>query len=295
MSRVMISYRQIPGQSEFADRLERELANAGFETWIDKKNIPPGSNWESEIFQGIIASDYVILCLSPEYFESQTCQSECYIARGYGKNLLPIVVPYEGRISVFELIGQYEATKGIDHLHIISFQGQEVLGLVEDYTLLVQRLAKAMTNPTPLDADYEVYCSFRWTQAEFATRIADDLNRAGIKTFIHTRSIDVGAEWRRASWSATLKARFHLVILSPDVYSSDYIGNEVLIRRTKKDTHFIPVLAQEFVNDKVAKDEILTTFRNSPNLAELNKIQWYVPDKGYQDLIDRLIKHIKTT
>ncbi len=86
MTQVMISYRNIDGQKEFADVLEQALAKAGFSTWIDKNNIPPLSRWEDEIFKGIKNSDFVILCLSPEYFESEICLLECYVARGYGKN-----------------------------------------------------------------------------------------------------------------------------------------------------------------------------------------------------------------
>lgn len=293
MPRVMISYRNIPGQTEFAESLEKELANAGIETWLDRKNIPPFSRWEEEIFKGIINSDYVVLCLSPEYFASETCLFECYIARGYGKILLPIIVPYEGRQSVFDMLGDFEATRGIDHLHIISFHTREILGLLEEYDALIQRLVRAITNPIPPDAHYDVYFSFRWKQATFATQVADDLNQAGIKTFIHTRATDVGNDWRRVSWNATLKAKIHIVVLSPDVAGSEYIGNEVLVMRTKKNAEFIPILATEFVNDKNAIDLIRDSFAQSKNLSMLTEIQWNGPKQGYSVFINDLIGYIK--
>lgn len=293
MPRAMISYRNIDGQREFAQKLEQALSNAGIETWLDSKDIPPLSRWEDEIFKGIINSDFVILCLSPDYFESETCLFECYIARGYGKTLIPIIAPYQGDASIFDLINQHEATRGVDHLNIVSFHTREILGLLEDSADVTRRVIKAILQPTPPDEDYDVYFSFRWTQAHFATQISDDLNKAGIKSFIHTRAIDVGADWRRASWNAALKSHLHIVILSPDVILSQYIVNEVLISRTRKGLQFIPILATEFVNDEAARDTIRRTFADSKNLAVLNDIQWLMPRNGYEPFIAQLIEAVK--
>jgi hypothetical protein len=293
MSRVMISYRNIAGQREFAFDLEKELANAGIETWLDVKDIPRLSRWEDEIFKGIINSDYVVLCLSPDYFESETCLFECYVARGYRKTLFPVIVPYDAQKSVFDLVSDHEETRGIDSLNFLDFRTQSVLGLREDSTKLTQRLIKAIIDPTRPDIDYDVYFSFKASQSKFATQVGDDLNRAGIKAFIHTRCIDPGVELRPASWSAILRSKIHIVILSPDVIQSEFIKNELLVTRTKKNAQFIPILAQEFLNDEGMKSTIRQTFATSKNLSVLNEIQWVIPNGTYQDFIDSLIKDIK--
>jgi hypothetical protein len=292
MPRVMISYRNIDGQREFAASLEKELANAGLETWIDFRDIPRLSKWEEEIFKGIIHSDCVILCLSPDYFESETCLFECYVARGYGKTLLPIIAPYEGNESVFALLSQHEATKGIDHLHVLEFHLQAIMGLPQSSAMLTQRLIKAITEPTPLDTDYDVYCSFKWQQGAFATQVADDLNNAGIKTFIHTRSIDVGTDWRQVQWNAQLRSKIHIVFMSPEVVQSPYIENEILVTRTQNNTPFIPVLAPDF-RDEETKSKIRASFAKSKNLSVLNEIQWFIPNEDYSVFIDTLIDDIK--
>lgn len=294
MPGVMISYRNVNGQREFAANLERELANAGIETWMDVKNIPPLSRWEDEIFKGIIGSDYVVLCLSPEYFESETCRFECYIARGYGKKLLPLIVPYDRPESVFQLVPQFEETRGIDLYNFLNFHSQAVLGLPEDGSALTRRLIQAITNPTMTDIDYDVFVSYRRQYSVYATRIADDLNRAGINTFIGTRAIDAGADWRRAAWSAMLRAQVHIVILSPDVVQSEYIQLEVLVTRTKQNAHFIPILAEDLGNDNAVKAQIRESFATSRNLAVLNEIQWFIPGADYQQMIDSLVTVIRT-
>lgn len=293
MPRVMISYRNVDGQREFASYVQQELAKAGLETWMDVYNIPRLSRWEDEIFKGIIGSDYVVLCLSPEYFESETCLFECYIARGYGKNLLPVIAPYDAVESVFARIPQHEETRGLDHQNILDFRTEKVLLQVELKAALVQRIIKAITNPILPDIDYDVYFSFKWSQALFATQIADDLNKAGIKAFVHTRALDPGVDWRRVSWNAQLRSKIHVVILSPDVRQSEYITNEVLVTRTKKNAQFIPIIAQEFANDDPAKSTIRQTFATSKNLSVLNDIQWVIPKGEYQIFIDELISDIR--
>jgi hypothetical protein len=293
MSRVMISYRNVQGQREFAFYLREELAKAGLETWMDVHNIPRLSRWEDEIFKGIIGSDYVVLCLSPEYFESETCLFECYVARGYGKTLLPVIAPYDVTESVFARIPQFEETRGIDHLNILDFRTEKVLSRVEPQAASVQRIIKAIINPILPDIDYDVFFSFKWAQAPFATQIADYLNKAGIKTFIHTRGLDPGVDWRRVSWNAQLRSKIHIVIMSPDVRQSEYITNEVLVTRTKKNAQFIPIIAQEFANDEPAKFTIRQTFATSKNLSVLNEIQWVTPTDDYHVFIAELINDIR--
>jgi hypothetical protein len=320
MTRVLISYRNITGQSDFAYALEEELSKAGVDTWIDKDVLGPGQAWEDVIYAGIINSDYVVLCLSPEYFASEICLIECYVARGYGKKLLPIVVPFEGmgqedklddkvraiiselrqmeaahnfRYSPFaiisELLNRYVETQGIDHFNILNFNDTSVVGFVESYDEKIQRLVRSVQSPTTADLDYEVYISFRTDDVTFATQIADDLNAKRYNTFISTRGVDIGANWRHVHWSAMLRAKFHIVILSPGVINSDYVKNELRITKTKKERVLLPVLSAKIGKDETARSAI----RNAEFLADVNRIQWFNLDDGYDTFINNLIKFIE--
>lgn len=296
MTQVMISYRKIDGQREFAYTLEKELAQAGLKTWIDINNIPPFSRWEDEIFDGIKDSDFVILCLSPDYFESEICLLECYVARGYGKKLLPIVVPYaeptHSSIDIFKLCYDFEETKGIENINPLDFQRQSIVGLEENHEAMIKRLIQSIKNPISSEIDYDVFMSFKWQHANFATQIADDLNAAGIRTFIHTRGIDIGADWRQVSWNVSLKAKVHIIIISPEIAESQYISKEVLLSRTKQTT-FVPILPEEFVNDEAKKSQIRQALASNMNLDVLNKYQWLMPDKGYELFLETLIAGLK--
>ncbi len=292
MPRVMISYRNVDGQREFALEMEKILSGAGIDTWIDVKDIQRGSRWKDEIFKGIINSDYVILCLSPEYFESETCLIECYVARGYGKTILPLIVPSRRDADIFQIIPNFEETKGIDQLQFLDMRTESILGLKESLADLHKRVISAILNPVTPGIEYDVYVSFRVHDAEFATKIADDLNANGIKTYVATRTLDVGVDWRAITWNALLKAKIHIFILSPHVTGSGYIAKEVLVSSTK-DTIFHPVLAEDYVHDEFAKSTIRESFETDEHLKLLTEIHWHIPDKGYDNFIQELYSDIQ--
>ncbi|MEM9952986.1 MAG: toll/interleukin-1 receptor domain-containing protein [Chloroflexota bacterium] len=287
----MISYRNLPEQKAFALSLEQALSDAGIDTWMDIKDIPRLSRWEDEIFKGIIESDYVLICLSPEYLESETCVFECYIARGYGKAILPIIPSSQPNIHIRGLTDQHDATRGLDNLQFMPFNKPTIIGLPESQEDRIARIINAIKKPTPLDRQYDVYISYKVQYGQYATEIADVLNNIDISTFVATRSLDVGADWRRVSWNAIIDASFHIVILSPDINQSSVIANEILVSRTK-DTIFIPILPPKFVNDNSARLQIQNSLNENKNLAILNQIQWFIPSDNHQDFYAELVEAI---
>lgn len=48
-------------------RLYNRLVKAGADVWLDRKNLLPGEDWQSEIRQAIHSSDIVIVCLSNQF------------------------------------------------------------------------------------------------------------------------------------------------------------------------------------------------------------------------------------
>lgn len=48
-------------------RLYNRLVKAGANVWLDRKNLLPGQDWQSEIRQAIHGSDIVIVCLSKRF------------------------------------------------------------------------------------------------------------------------------------------------------------------------------------------------------------------------------------
>jgi hypothetical protein len=67
--RVFISY--VREDSEAIDRLAHALRGSGFDVWLDRTDLLPGMNWQSEIKSAIQAGDYFIACFSPRYAAKQ--------------------------------------------------------------------------------------------------------------------------------------------------------------------------------------------------------------------------------
>lgn len=291
MPRVMISYRNVPEQKAFALELNEAFKAVGIKTWIDVDDIEEGDVWKDAIIDGIKNSDYVALCMSHEYFESPICMMECYIARGYRRKLLPIWIDPDPNRDVWSEISKYIETQGLEYRYIAGINRQDFWGLPLIRSERIQRIINSVANPIPEDKTYDVYISYRYTQAIFATQIADDLNELDISTFIMSKHMNVGDNFHEVGWNAMLQARFHIIILTPDINQSDYIKNEIRVSQTK-DTIFIPILANTLVDNSEAQQAILQTF-TTDEFRSLNDSQWFRTDEGYDVMIDKLRRFIQ--
>jgi hypothetical protein len=59
---IFLSYAR--EDEERVEDLYQELSNAGFKSWMDKKDILPGEEWELTIQKAIRRSDFFLACLS---------------------------------------------------------------------------------------------------------------------------------------------------------------------------------------------------------------------------------------
>jgi hypothetical protein len=87
LSDVFISYSR--KDSQFVDSLNKALIKAGKKVWIDWKDIPYSSKWWDEISRAIEGTSTFICILSPDYFNSRTCNDELSIAEKLNKRIIP--------------------------------------------------------------------------------------------------------------------------------------------------------------------------------------------------------------
>lgn len=114
MKRVFISYSR--RDKIFAERLARDLDDAGLVVWIDFRQITGGELWQNEIYRGIERSEFVIYCMSPASVESVWCNKEIAAAREQNKLIIPIMV-----VDSYEDLQKSEALNWILNVHFISF------------------------------------------------------------------------------------------------------------------------------------------------------------------------------
>lgn len=65
-----------PTDREFVARLASDLAAADFQVWLDQSNIRPGDSFAEAIDRALRASRFLLIVMSPEYFESAWAKQE---------------------------------------------------------------------------------------------------------------------------------------------------------------------------------------------------------------------------
>src|SRR5579864_2375775 len=85
---IFISYAR--GDSAFVDRLESDLGQQGFDTWVDRHGLEAGSKWRRELQDAIDRSQVLLVVLSPDAAVSEYVQMEYSYAADEGKVVIPL-------------------------------------------------------------------------------------------------------------------------------------------------------------------------------------------------------------
>jgi WD40 repeat protein len=86
---VFISYSRT--DSDFARKLNEALQLQGKTTWFDQESIPPGSDFQQEIYRGIECSDNFLFIISPNSVYSPYCADEVEYAQKLNKRFVTLV------------------------------------------------------------------------------------------------------------------------------------------------------------------------------------------------------------
>lgn len=103
---LFISYARKDGM-QLADRLHRDLAQQGYETWLDRPGIHPGEGWALAIEQAIDTTDGLLALLTKGSYTSQICRGEQGRALRKGKFVIPLLVQPDADRPVYLEQTQY--------------------------------------------------------------------------------------------------------------------------------------------------------------------------------------------
>lgn len=117
MNRVFISYSR--RNKAFAERIARDLDDAGLDVWIDFRQIHGGELWEREIYKGLERAEFVVLCMSVAAIQSEWVQREIETAREQGKPIFPVLVD-----DALGLLEADEDLKWLLDVQYIDFRGE---------------------------------------------------------------------------------------------------------------------------------------------------------------------------
>ncbi|NEO15626.1 MULTISPECIES: TIR domain-containing protein [unclassified Moorena] len=86
---VFISYSRT--DSDLARKLNEALQLQGKTTWFDQESIPPGSDFQEEIYRGIEQSDNFLFIISPASVNSPYCAGEVEYAQTLNKRFVTVL------------------------------------------------------------------------------------------------------------------------------------------------------------------------------------------------------------
>lgn len=88
-AQVFVSYART--DTEFVDRLERDLATHGIQAWIDRRRLEGGQRWPREITEAISQCDSMLVVLSPQALTSAWVRKEYRLALCKRKRVIPLL------------------------------------------------------------------------------------------------------------------------------------------------------------------------------------------------------------
>jgi hypothetical protein len=129
MVQIFISYSR--KDFEFADRLDADLRNQGFQVWMDRSNIHGGELWKEAILKGLASSVVIQVLVSRNSLKSSAVLDEIKIALADAKVVIPLLIEKLDNVvsSLREL--------GLDTNQAIDFAD---LGYEKGYDKLIKAL-----------------------------------------------------------------------------------------------------------------------------------------------------------
>jgi TIR domain len=293
LDRVFISYHRADG--ELVRRLDGDLQKRGIEASLDTRSVPHGMSRQATILKLIVDSQYFIACLSPHYLEDDFSRTQLFVARAYGKRILPIIAGAfeadERPADSLFYAGQKNphAIKGLEELDIADFTSVYPDFGLGSYETNFERLVdviRPVPKPTPLNASL-IYISYNRKDTAFVTRLARDLTLARGRVWFDKLSIALGSQWRQGMYSGLRDAAHFIVCLNPDAARSENVNHEVLVARLRG-IPIYPVISEEVVTHPGVEAELERALNESPEMRPFADIKPYAPQPTYEAMLERL-------
>ncbi|HZF08760.1 MAG TPA: toll/interleukin-1 receptor domain-containing protein [Thermoanaerobaculia bacterium] len=219
---VIISYKT--ANRAMADEFYAELKSAGLSPWMDYRGIEPGTKWRPKLLEELRSCGSFVALLTPGYIQSETCRMEIFIARSRGCVVLPVVLE-----DCFDLLDEYEETKGLADTFMVRLYRLSVVGLSITRQEAIQRVITAARSVGQEPARKTVYVAYCNNEAELATQIARQLERDGISAWVATEDCRVGDNWRQAQARGVLNASIQVVVLDESIAEAEVLRTEILL------------------------------------------------------------------
>ena len=224
---VMLSYRSRDGV--FMEELRQHLRTKGIDPWVDRTGILPGTRWRDALLEELRSCDKFVVVLSSNYLESEHCRMEVFIARSFGRDILPVMVD-----DCFPALRNHEETKGLEDIFMMRMFNLNAVGLPITRDEAFERMSDAvLADRIAAPSPGAVYISYVTRGGQFATELAESLQKRGISTWVATKDIRVGENWRDAQARSMMQAAAHLIVLDEDMLDQMVLRTEILLSEAR--------------------------------------------------------------
>lgn len=268
--------------TDFANRLAKDLELARGRIWIDKLSIQSGDNWREAMYAGLRTAHRFIVCLSPEAAHSENVMHEVLIARMRDLPIYPVISEriHNDHNLKTELETALEGSEEMKFLYDLKLFVPE-----PDYQALLTSLKKTvgLTEPEGLRKQ-GIFISYRRADSQAMTgRIHEKLvEQFGAESvFMDVDNIPPGEDFAEyyKGWLKN-KAAIVLVIIGEKWASmkseankdrpprlhrkDDHVRVEVATALTMNDLLVIPVLVEDA--DMPKSGDLPKSLRRLPDL-----------------------------
>lgn len=279
---VMLSYRRV--DTGFANKLAEYLRSEGIPPWIDREGIKPGYRWRDELLKELTSCDACVPVLSPRYLQSEHCRMEIFIARSFGRQILPVMLK-----DCFPALRDHEETKGLEDIFMMRMYRLRAVGLPITEGEAFRCIADAIRyERQEVESDRPVYISYTTKDAEFATTLARSLAAKDIATWIATLDVRVGENWRDAQARAMMQASAHLVVLAENIVNQNVLRTEVLLSEARGLNTFT-ILPPRLTNEHETVNALIDALNNSDQTyRRLAATQYFTCANGVDQMVEQL-------
>ena len=269
---IMVWYRT-PSRA-LADELYTALESDKLSPWMDYRGIESGMRWRDELLRVVRTCRAFVAILTRDYLQSEHCRMEIFIARSRGIPVLPVMVE-----DCFDLLDQYEETKGLADTFMVRIYRLSVVGLVITREEAIQRVVAAARDIGSEATAKSVYVAYCNDEAALATRIAGHLEAEGVPAWVATRDCRVGDNWRQAQARGVLNASIQVVVLDETIARSNVLRTEILLAEAVGLPVFT-ILGATLAADEVAVARVMKELRGADlTFRRLTDMQPFRSDK----------------
>ena len=268
---VMISYSR--KDWALVEPVVQVLRNREVPVWLDRKEIPSGTEWRKVLLRTPQQVHAFVPFLSNNYVDSEMCRMELFLARASERPIFPVMLE-----ECWARLREREETKNISMLFAARLQALSSVSLPLTRNEVIERLVTAIMetiHPKRKELN-NAYISYPDRSGPFATKLRHELVSELIRPWVATLDCMIGDDWRRAQVQAMSRSRAHIVVISTEFLRNIDVLRTELIMSESLEIPTFGAMSDELSSNEIERGEVYAHLdKGEDAFRRLTKRQWY--------------------